>query len=125
MWIWLLGGAGGLILLALILHFAAPGKAIKVPTIILSTFGGLVVGIVLGLLGAVMYGESIQKEVYGDQYKAEPLPSGMTPPPVAGGGGGAPEEPKKEAPPTVGGGPGGTNLGADYPGVSKKDEAPK
>ena len=125
MWTWVLGGAVGLILLAIILHFAFPGREIKIPTIILSTLGGLVVGVLLGLVGAVMYGEKVQKEVYGVQYQGDPMPSGMQPPPVAGGGGGPSEETTKEAAPTVKAGPGGTNLGADYPGITAKEETAK
>ena len=121
MWTMVLGGSVALILLSITLHFAVPGQSIKIPTIILSTIGGLVAGALLGLLGAVWYGEMAHREIYGDLYKGEsPAEAAKR---SAQNPGAAAGEPKNDAAPTVSGGPGGTNLGADYPGITK--EAPK
>ena len=85
--LYVLGGAVAVIAVATILHFAAPGKAIKIPTIILSTLGGLVAGAILGLLVSVWYGEMAHREIYGDLYKGVPPGPGTM---RAPGGAGAP-----------------------------------
>lgn len=124
---WVLGFAVGSILLAAILHFALPAGGGKVPAVVVGTLGGFVAGAVLGMLGAVYYGEAMQNSVYGNQYRPDPLPSGgamkgVNAPPSSQGE--PPAEKKKSAPRAGGGGPGRTNLANDYPGVNdaKKKE---
>ncbi len=119
---WVLGLAVGCVVLAGLLHFVLPAGGGKVPAVVIGTVGGFVAGAVLGMLGAVMYGETVQKSVYGAYYEPEPMggnkgarPGFNTPP----SGNQAPGTPKKEAAgPAPSGGPGSTNLRSDYPGVN-------
>ena len=122
MYTWILGIAGVCIVLAFLVHFLMPAKGAKIPAILLGTVGGFAAGVVCGLLGAVMYGETVQKQVYGDMYLPGPMPSVSSPPANAG----APPAPKAE---TGGGGgtpvnagPGSTSLRSDYPGLKERNE---
>jgi hypothetical protein len=128
MFTWILGIAAGCIVLAFLLYFLVPARGVKVPAIVLGTLGGLAAGAVLGMLGAIMYGESAQKMVYGDLYRPEPMPSVGGP--MKGGASPPSEKPapkKKEGFAKKGRGPGMTNLPADYPGMepAKKSEEPQ
>ncbi len=121
---WLLGAAGALIVLALVLHFAVPAKAMKVPAVVIGTLGGLVVGAVLGMAGSVWYGDQYHKMVYVDMYKPDPMPSA---PGATKVGQGKEAAPKKKASGKAAskGGPGTKSMPSDYPGMDKSKEEPK
>lgn len=121
---WILYAAVACILLAVVLHFVLP-KGGKVPAVVVGTLGGFMAGAVLGILGAVYYGETMQREIYGDMYKGEPMPARGTPgastPPASS----ANASPKSEEPPAKksegsGGGRGSapTSLPENYPAPS-------
>jgi hypothetical protein len=126
---WILGLAGSAIVLALVLHFLVPAKGVKVPAVVIGTIGGLVVGICIGIGGAVYYGDQMQKAVYANEYAPGPMPKGGTPkgsntpgtPPPA-------REKKKAEGESLDMGPGIPRLPSNYPGfdeVKKRREEQK
>jgi hypothetical protein len=131
MFTWILGIAGGCIVLALLLYFLVPAKGVKVPAVVLGTLGGLAAGGVLGILAAVIYGESVQNAVYSDMHRPSPMPAGG--PPMGANTINAPKPQPKPAPekangggrPSGGGGPGMPKVPPDYPKPesSQKGEA--
>lgn len=84
-WITVIAVAGGCVLLAALLYFFVPKKQVKIPAVVLGTLGGLAIGAVLGLLGAVIYGDPMHKMVFAEQYKPEPMPAFGGPQPKAAG----------------------------------------
>jgi hypothetical protein len=110
---------GGLMVIAALAYFIAPIKQVKVSAIVMSTLGGLTAGAVLGLMGAIVFGDQVYRETYSDRFKPDPMPgtggsSAKGYPTAAGGimkkagGGGAP---KKKASGDGGGGGGGGGRG--------------
>jgi hypothetical protein len=126
---WILGLAGSAIVLALVLHFLVPAKGAKVPAVIIGTIGGLVVGICLGIGGAIYYGDQMSKSVYANEYAPGPMPKGGTP---KGSNTAAVSPPgpdtKKAEEDSINLGPGVPRLPSSYPGfdeVKKRREEEK
>jgi hypothetical protein len=133
MFTWILGVAGGCIVLALLLYFLVPAKGVKVPAVVLGTVGGLAAGGVLGILAAVIYGESVQNAVYSDVHRPMPFPKGG--PPMGANTVNAPKKaspaPEQDSPAPEkakggggysGGGAGPVRVPSDYP---KSEPSPK
>jgi hypothetical protein len=122
MFTWTLIIAGAAIVVALVMHFLVPAKGVKIPAVILGTIGGLMIGVCMGFMGAVYYGDEVQKKVYANEYAPSPMPTGgmTTKGQVTGGGGGGsppPAENKKSVGGTAkgGGGPGSRSMPSGYP----------
>src|SRR4051794_1054403 len=111
----ILGVAGGCIVLAFLLYFLVPAKGVKASAVVLGTVGGLAVGGVLGMLAAVIYGDSVQGVVYSETYKPSPMPSGAPPKGSNVNPAPAPEKAKRDVGPEGGGRPGMPALPSDYP----------
>jgi hypothetical protein len=119
MFTWTLIIAGAAIVLALAMHFLVPAKGVKIPAVILGTIGGLMIGVCLGFMAAVYYGDEVQKQVYADQYAPAPMPSAGMPKGSNLGGGDSPppaEKKKRDGGATKGGGgPASRAVPSDYP----------
>jgi hypothetical protein len=115
---WILGLGGSAIVLALVLHFLIPAKGVKVPAVVIGTIGGLVVGICIGIGGAVYYGDKMQKVVYANEYAPAPLPTKGMPKSQGTGSPPAPEK-QKAAGDSPKAGPGAPRLPSNYPGLGE------
>jgi hypothetical protein len=115
---WILGLAGSAIVLALVLHFLIPAKGIKVPAVVIGTIGGLVVGICIGIAGAIYYGDQMSRAVYATDYAPSPMPgAGKAKGSNAGGAPPPASEKKKAASDSVSKSRGTTrSLPNNYPG---------
>lgn len=134
MFTWALILAGAAVVLALAMHFLVPAKGIKIPAVVIGTLGGLVLGVCIGMTAAVYYGDEMQKQVYSNEYRPEPMPSaGIPKGQNTGGGDAAPPPEKKKAGGASGkrkGGPASGSMPSDYPGQddakskTKSEDAP-
>jgi hypothetical protein len=108
---WILAAAAICAVLAVLLYFLVPSRAVKIPAIVLGTIAGLLAGFVLGSLTAAAFSEHVHDIVYVGPEAPGAVPGAIPAP----GGGAAPAEKN-------GGGGGGGMLKAvlpsNYPGMA-------
>ena len=122
---WTLIISGAAIVLALAMHFLVPAKGVKIPAVILGTVGGLVIGVCVGFMGAVYYGDEVQKKVYANEYAPSPMPTNGE---FKGKGSAAPASPpaeKKSEGEAPKGTPGSRSRPPGYPAPTDGDTKSK
>lgn len=106
--------SGLVAIIALTTYAFVPVTKVRVPTIVLSTLGGLGTGVALGMVLMIFYGDSLQTSVASESSSAERLAEALknpTGPPMPGGGGGGGGQRAGGTPKVAGGAGGGGGMG--------------